>query len=103
MNEPKSRIWSKIGCFYALTMLFSFAFGAFILRAGKLEAGNLLYVIGTMWSPALAAFATKRIFGEKIRDPRGAGGRRVTLGWHILFRLVTRYRSISSYGSPDSA
>src|SRR5215469_18422850 len=68
MNESKSRVWRKIGCFYALTILFSFAFGAFILHAGKLEAGNLLYVTGTMWSPGLAAFATKRIFGENIRD-----------------------------------
>src|SRR5215471_15769213 len=68
MNESKARVWKKIACFYALTMLFSFAFGAFILHAGKLEAGNLLYVTGTMWSPALAAFATKRLFGEKIRD-----------------------------------
>src|SRR6516165_1376954 len=68
MNESKARVWRKIACFYALTMLFSFAFGAFILRAGKLEAGNLLFVTGTMWSPALAVFATKRIFGENIRD-----------------------------------
>ena len=40
----------------------------FILHAGKLEAGNLLYVTGAMWSPGLAAFATKKIFGENIRD-----------------------------------
>ena len=68
MNESKSRVWKKIACFYALTILFSFAFGAFILHAGKLDAGNLLYVTGVMWSPGLAAFATKRIFGENIRD-----------------------------------
>src|SRR5262249_3088299 len=68
MNESKVRVWKKIGCFYALTMLFSLAFGAFILRAGKSEAGNLLYVTGAMWSPALAVFATKKIFGENIRD-----------------------------------
>jgi membrane protease YdiL (CAAX protease family) len=68
MSESQARVWKKIGSFYVLTILFSFAFGAFILRAGKLEAGNLLYVTGTMWSPALAAFATKRLFGEKIRD-----------------------------------
>ena len=68
MNESKARIWWKIACFYTLTILFSFGFGAFILRAGKLEAGNLLYVTGAMWSPGLAAFATKKIFGEAIRD-----------------------------------
>jgi len=67
-SDSKVRVWKKIVCFYALTMLFSLSFGAFILRAGKLDAGNLLYVTGAMWSPGLAAFATKKIFGENIRD-----------------------------------
>ena len=63
-----ARSWKKIGCFYALTMLFSGVFGAFVLRAGQMAAGNMLYVTGVMWSPALAAFATKGIFGESIRE-----------------------------------
>ena len=63
-----ARSWKKIGCFYALTMLFSGVFGAFVLRAGQMAAGNMLYVTGAMWSPALAAFATKGIFGESIRE-----------------------------------
>jgi membrane protease YdiL (CAAX protease family) len=33
-----------------------------------MAAGNMLYVTGAMWSPALAAFATKGIFGESIRE-----------------------------------
>src|SRR5215471_4057708 len=66
--DSKVRVWKKIVCFYALTMLFSLSFGAFVLHAGKLDAGNLLYVTGAMWSPGLAAFATKKIFGENIRD-----------------------------------
>src|SRR4051794_11740072 len=49
-------------------MLFDGVFGAFILHAGKMDAANLLYVTGAMWSPALATLATKRIFGESIRD-----------------------------------
>ena len=67
-NEPKSRVWKKIGCFYVLTLIFSLAFGGFILQAGKMEAGNLLFVTGAMWSPALATFATKKIFREQISD-----------------------------------
>jgi membrane protease YdiL (CAAX protease family) len=62
------RTWKKIVCFYALTMLFAGVFDAFVLHAGKMSAGNLLYVTGAMWSPALAAFATKRIFGESVRE-----------------------------------
>lgn len=68
MENAKARAWKKIGLFYGLTMLFSGIFDAFVLHAGKMEAGNLLYVTGAMWSPALAAFATKKIFGERIRD-----------------------------------
>jgi membrane protease YdiL (CAAX protease family) len=68
MIESSARIWKKIGCFYALTMLFSGVFNAFVLHAGKMDAGGLLYVTGAMWSPGLAAFATKRLFRESIRE-----------------------------------
>jgi len=68
METAGARTWKKIGCFYALTMIFSGIFQVFVLRAGKMDAGNLFYVTGSMWSPAFAAFATKRIFGESIRD-----------------------------------
>src|ERR1700674_5983303 len=68
MDEPKSKVWKKIAVFYGLTMAFSGVFNALVLHAGKMDAGNLLYVTGSMWSPAFAAFATKAIFGERIRD-----------------------------------
>jgi membrane protease YdiL (CAAX protease family) len=77
VTEPAARVWKKIALFYALTMLFSGAFDALVLHAGKMDAGNLLYVTGAMWSPALAAFATKRVFGERIRElPWSWGGGR---------------------------
>jgi membrane protease YdiL (CAAX protease family) len=68
MENGKARAWKKIALFYGLTMLFSGIFDGFVLHAGKMDAGNLLYVTGSMWSPALAAFATKKIFRERIRD-----------------------------------
>jgi membrane protease YdiL (CAAX protease family) len=68
MSEAKSRIWKKIGCYYGLTMLFSGCFEAFVLHAGHMDAGNLFYVTGSMWSPALAACLTKALFGESVRD-----------------------------------
>ena len=68
MGELKAKTWKKIAVFYALTLAFSGVFNALVLHAGKLDAGNLLYVTGSMWSPALAAFATKTIFGESIRE-----------------------------------
>jgi hypothetical protein len=68
MNESKARIWKKISCFYGLTMIFSGVFDAFVIHAGKMDTGGLIYVTGSMWSPALAAFATKRMFGESVRE-----------------------------------
>lgn len=81
----RARIWKKIGCFYGLTMLFSGIFDAFVLHAGKMDAGNLLYVTGSMWSPALAAFTTKALFGESIRELpwRWGRARYVWLGYLI--------------------
>ena len=85
MNESKSRIWKKIGLFYTLTLLFSGIFNALVLHAGKMDAGNLLYVTGAMWSPALAAFVTKSVFHESIRDLPWRFGRtrHVWLGYLI--------------------
>ena len=68
MTEPTARVWKKIALFYGLTLLFSNVFNALELHAGKMDAGNLLFVTGAMWSPGLAALATKRIFGEPISD-----------------------------------
>jgi uncharacterized protein len=68
MENSKARVWKKIAVFYGLTMLFSGVFDAFVLHAGKMDAGNLLYVTGSMWSPALAAFTTKAIYRESIRE-----------------------------------
>lgn len=83
--EPAGRVWKKIAVFYSLTLGFSGLFGAFVLQAGRMDAGNLLYVTGTMWSPALAAFVTKRIFGERLGELpwKWGGARYAWLGYLI--------------------
>jgi membrane protease YdiL (CAAX protease family) len=76
-TEPAGRVWKKIALFYGLTLLFSNVFNLFELHAGKMDAGSLLFVTGAMWSPGLAALATKRIFNEPISDlPWKWGGAR---------------------------
>jgi membrane protease YdiL (CAAX protease family) len=72
VNKPKAHVWKKIAVFYALTLLMSCVFYGLILYAGRLAAGNLLYVTALMWCPALGALATKAIYRENVRD----------LGWH---------------------
>jgi len=77
VTEPAARVWKKIAVFYGLTLLFSNVFNFFELHAGKMDAGNLLYVTGAMWSPGLAALITKRLFGEPISElPWRWGGAR---------------------------
>ena len=77
MTGPAARVWKKIALFYGLTLFFSNIFNAFVLSAGKMDAGGLLYVTGAMWSPGLAALATKRIFREPIAElPWKWGGAR---------------------------
>jgi membrane protease YdiL (CAAX protease family) len=77
MDELKSKVWKKIAVFYALTLVFSNVFNAFVLFGGRMGAGNLLYVTGAMWSPGLAAVATKRFFREPIAElPWKWGGAR---------------------------
>jgi membrane protease YdiL (CAAX protease family) len=80
VKESKERVWKKIAVYYILTIFFSGVFGGFVLHAGKMGAGNLLYVTGAMWSPALAVFATKAIFRERIRDLPWAWGA-ARYGW----------------------
>src|SRR5947207_10673222 len=76
-SNPAARVWKKIALFYALTLVFSNVFNAFVLFGGRMDAGNLLYVTGAMWSPGLAALATKRFFREPIGDlPWNWGGAR---------------------------
>ena len=68
MTQASARTWKKIAVFYGLTLLFSNVFNCFELHAGKMDAGNLLFVTGAMWSPGLAALLTKRLFGEPISE-----------------------------------
>jgi len=77
VTQASARTWKKIAVFYGLTLVFSNVFNGFELHAGKMDAGNLLFVTGTMWSPGLAALLTKRLFGEPISElPWKWGGAR---------------------------
>jgi len=85
-----ARVWKKIAVFYALTLVFSNVFNAFVLFGGRVDAGNLLYVTGAMWSPCFAALATKRIFREPISDLpwRWGGARYAWLAYLIPLAYV---------------
>src|SRR5437660_9513987 len=109
MSEPKARVWKKIVCFYALTMLFSSVCGAFVLHAGKMDAGNLLFVTGAMWSPGLAALLTKRLFGEPISElPWKWGGARyawlaylIPVAYALPVYLVAWLTPLGGFLEPD--
>jgi len=109
VNDSKERIWKKIALFYALTMLFSGVFDAFILVAGKMDAGNLLYVTGGMWSPALSAFATKRFFRENVRELPWHWGRSryawlgylIPIGYALPVYIIVWLTGLGGFASAD--
>ena len=109
MTEPAARVWKKIALFYGLTLFFSNIFNAFVLHAGKMDAGGLLYVTGAMWSPGLAALATKRIFREPISDlPWKWGGARyawlaylVPVAYALPVYLVAWLTPLGGFLEPD--
>ena len=109
MTEAAARTWKKIAVFYGLTLFFSNAFNAFVLHAGKMDAGGLLYVTGAMWSPGLAALFTKRLFGEPIADlPWKWGGARyawlayfIPLAYALPVYLVAWLTPLGGFLEPD--
>lgn len=67
MTETKARVWKKIIFFYLLTTLLTAAVNALDRRAPT----NITLATAVMWCPALAAFVTKRVFGESVRNLHG--------------------------------
>src|SRR5947209_5585343 len=108
--ESRGRVWKKIAVFYGLTLAFSNVFNAFELLAGKMDAANLLYVTGAMWSPGLAALTTKKIFGEPIADlPWKWGGARsawlaylIPLAYALPVYLVVWITPLGGFLDPAS-
>ena len=107
-TESAARVWKKIATFYGLTLLFSNVFNGFELYAGKMDAGNLLYVTGAMWSPGLAALLTKRLFGEPIGQlPWKWGGARyawlaylIPLAYALPVYLITWLTPLGGFLEP---
>jgi hypothetical protein len=65
-------------------LLFSSVFYFLIIRAKHLGSGGGLYVLGIMWCPALAAFATLKLNRRSLTD----------LGWRWP---ATKYALMSWY------
>ena len=109
MTEPAARVWKKIAVFYGFTLLFSNIFNAFELYAGKMDAAGLLYVTGAMWSPAVAALLTKRLFGESMADlPWKWGGARcawlaylIPIAYALPVYLVAWLTPLGGFLEPD--
>ncbi|MBV8205501.1 MAG: CPBP family intramembrane metalloprotease [Acidobacteria bacterium] len=68
-----------------LTLLFSSVFCALIIWSGHLAAAGGLYVVGVMWCPALAAIASSRLLGRKVRSLawRWPEGKYIALAYFI--------------------
>jgi len=67
MSEPKGSR-RQVLIYLLLVFAFSSVFYSLILRAHKIGAGGGIYVVGLMWCPALAAFATLKINARKLSE-----------------------------------
>ena len=83
MSTDKARSRNKIVVYYALTLAFSAPWYWLAARSGF----SVLLFTGIMWMPALATFATLRIFGERIRDLAWGLGEARWLRWAYLIPL----------------
>ncbi len=63
MDNPRS----KIAIFLALTFALSAVTWVPIIRAGDIMAGGGMYILGTMWSPGVAAILTRLITQKNLR------------------------------------
>jgi membrane protease YdiL (CAAX protease family) len=61
----------QISTFLVLTLAFSSIFYFLIIKSGHLGAARGSYVVCLMWSPAVAAMLTRKIYGQPLS----------TLGW----------------------
>lgn len=76
MDTSSSR--KQVITYIAFLFLFSSFFYFLVLRSGSLRSGMGFYVRGLMWCPALAAFATMRVYRRSFSE----------LGW----RWVGKYQ-----------
>ncbi|MBS0570036.1 MAG: CPBP family intramembrane metalloprotease [Proteobacteria bacterium] len=83
MDAERSRSRNKIIVYYALTLLFSAPWYWLASRSGF----SVLLFTGIMWMPALAAVATTRLFGERVRDLAWGLGESRWLRWAYLIPL----------------
>jgi membrane protease YdiL (CAAX protease family) len=68
----------RVGTYLALTFAFSSVFYFLIIRAGKLEGGGGLWVVGLMWSPAAAAFLASFLTARRLSE----------IGWRWSWRYA---------------
>jgi membrane protease YdiL (CAAX protease family) len=90
MSEPRGSR-RQVMIYLLLVFVFSSVFYFLILRAHKLGAGGGLYVIGIMWCPALAAFATLKLNGRKLSELgwKWPQTKYATMSWFIPLLYAT--------------
>jgi len=80
---PSSR--RQVATYLFFVFLFSSVFYFLILRAKSGSAGGGLFVTGIMWCPALAAFATLKLYGRRLSELgwKWPAGRYALASWYI--------------------
>jgi len=91
----------QILTYLLLVFSFSSVFYCLMLRAHTLAAGGRLYVLGIMWCPALAAFATLKLTGQSLGDLgwKWPGSGYALQSWYIpLLYATMAYVTVWTFG-----
>jgi len=108
MSQP-ARSRAQVLTYLILLFLFSSCFYTLILRAGGLDKGGGVYVLGLMWCPGLAGMLTMRLNGRKLSEMGWRWGGAKYPFWSWLIPIL--YASIAyaivwimhfgAFGDPD--
>lgn len=81
----------SVSLFLMLTITFSAIFWALMIASGHLGAGGGHYLVGLMWSPAVAAFVTMRLRRGDLRSLglTTVGGRFALIGYGLPLAYVS--------------
>src|SRR6185312_13947644 len=88
METIATRSSKAIMTFLLITLALSSIFYFLIIRAGKLESGHGLFVLGLMWCPGVAALISLKILNRKLAGIGWRWGKTRYQLWSFLVPLL---------------
>lgn len=109
MSRAPSSSRTQIITYLFAVLLFSSFYWFLIIKSGSLGNGRGMYVLGLMWCPALAAFATLKLNGRSFSDLGWGWGKAkyqwaswyVPLLYSAIAYTIVWVAGFGGFGNPD--